>query len=94
MSKMHIIPGGSLFIMSSGAFSDYTVKALCRATRDIDADALRAEFLASNPDQRERYHFEPSAFIAFVAAKGLFEELAYGELHLGDYGDADTMDVI
>lgn len=93
MSKMQIIPKGTLFIMSSGAYSAYSVRALCRATSDIDADALREEFLSGNPYQRERYNFEPAAFIAFVAAKGLFEEMHYGELHLGDYGDPDEMEV-
>lgn len=87
------IPKGAFLTISTGAYSSYSVQGVFRAIETIDADALRTEYLTDNPDQRERYHFDDSAFLAWVARKGLIDPIPSFEWHLSDYSDADDMDV-
>lgn len=91
--KMTPIPAGALFTVTEGEYSDYRIEGVFRATADIDADALLAEWLAAHPEQREPYEFKAGDFLAWVFRKGLFEPVASHEWYLGDYGHADRMAV-
>lgn len=84
------IKKGVTFVLTSGAYSDYSVYTLCKAKVDLDVDVLRSEYMALNPEQNREYNFEISAFIKWlVVDKNVAKELEYTEWHLGSYGTAD-----
>lgn len=93
MSKMRIIKAGEFVMLSSGAYSDYGIHGLYRATADIDPDKLVAEWLGANPDQKEQYSFREDAFVSDAYKRGLLEAMDAVEWHLGDYGSTAEMDV-
>jgi len=85
--KRIVIERGSLFVLSSGEYSDYQIYAVCRAKCDIDLEALEDEYLASHPEQRRRYGISFYEFISWlIAQKQVAEELDYQEWYLGAYG--------
>ena len=75
-----IIKKGELLIISSGEYSDYRMVALCRASQDIDIEALREEYLTLHPEQRQRYRFREYQFVKWclvdrtVATEELYRE--------------------
>ena len=94
MQKIEVvIPAGSLLTVSTGEYSDYGVWGVFRALKDIDAQALRAQWLADHPDQAARYAFDDRAFFAWVCVQGIVEAVPSAEWHLGDYGRAEEMTV-
>lgn len=88
---MEVIRAGSLLIVSTGEYSDYSVDGVFRAKSDIDPEALRSEWLALHPEQTVRYCFRDEQFLAWVAGKGLLEPIDCTEWHLGDYCYAEDM---
>lgn len=86
------IPAGSLLTISTGEYSDYSVWGVFKALDEIDADALRSEYLALHPDQAGRYTFNTTEFVAWVSRKGLLEPVPSFEWHLGTFG-VDEMSV-
>lgn len=87
------IPAGSLLTVRTGEYSDYYVRGIFRALRDIDAAKLREEYLSERPKQRERYHFEDDEFLAWAVRGGYIEPVDGLEWHLSDYSDAAVMSV-
>ena len=83
---------GSLFTLSHGEYSDYVIIALCRATEDIDIEALREEYMELYPEQREEYEFSPYQFANWlVNVRRSCEEVEYFYWHIGNYGTAYDM---
>jgi hypothetical protein len=73
---MMVIPAGSLLTISSGEYSDYIVQGVFRAVRDIDAEALRAEWLAVQPEHpfpNTDITFDLYGFLGWITRKGLLE---------------------
>jgi hypothetical protein len=93
MSDMAIIPAGFLLTVTTGCYSDYSVSGVFRAKADIDAAGLRAEWLSDHPEQAEDYAFDESAFLGWIARRGLIEPMDCFEWHLGDYSCASEMRV-
>ncbi len=91
MAKMRTIKAGELVMMSAGEYSDYGIHGLFRAKADIDPDTLVAEWLAAHPEQNETYRFREHQFLAEVCKRGLLEDVAAVEWHLGDYGTPREM---
>lgn len=87
------IPAGSLFTITSGEYSDYHVRGVFRAIVDIDADALRRDWVAAHPDQNDDYHFREDQFLGWIARMGLLECVDAYEWHLGSYSNISAMDV-
>jgi len=92
-AKMLPIPAGSLFTVTSGEYSDYSVRGVFRALAAINADALRSEYLAERPEQAVEYCFREDQFLGWVARKGLIEAVDCFEWHLCNYSRASEMDV-
>ncbi|MDA8251089.1 MAG: hypothetical protein M0Z28_18225 [Rhodospirillales bacterium] len=90
-AKMQPIPSGSLFTISTGEYSDYTVGGVFRAKAEIDPEALRAEWLMAHPDQAQSYRFQDYKFLGWIASKGLLEPIDCIEWHLGGCSEADGM---
>jgi len=87
MSKKskNIIKKGELFLFSIGEFSNYGIKATCKAQKDIDVEEIKQQYLEQYPDQEEYCEFEPYRFIKWVLVdQGLAEEISCKELHM-DY---------
>jgi len=89
MSKHSKIRAGSLFTVSSGEYSDYFIRGVFRALRDIDPEALLREWLKDHPDQAERYSFKDIDFLAWAFRLGAFETVPAFDWHLGSYSSAD-----
>jgi hypothetical protein len=77
------IPAGALFTMTTGEYSDYCIEGVFRASAEIDADALLAQWFIDHPEQNEKYRFHEREFI--VAHIHLFEPVECWEFHVGDY---------
>lgn len=87
------IPAGAIFTVTTGCYSDYFVRGVFRAVKEIDADALRAEWLALHPDQAGNYKFQESDFLAWASSRGLFEPVDSWEWHLADYSRMSEMTI-
>lgn len=82
---MTTIPAGTIFLVSTDCYSSYSVRAVCRALRDLQPDQLRAEWLAAHPEQAGTYKFSEHEFLTSLVVSGAVEELSAMEWHLGDY---------
>ncbi|MCW7076411.1 MAG: hypothetical protein OCU18_03855 [Candidatus Syntrophoarchaeum sp.] len=74
-----------LFMFSGGEYSDYMLYVLCKTKVDIDIEALKEEYLAQNPDERQKYGAEFHKFVKWVIDKNLAEKIKYKEWYLGGY---------
>lgn len=92
-NSMRLIPAGSLLTITTGIYSDYSVHGVFKALQDIDANALRAEWLVLHPEQAQDYSFNEDAFLGWLARRNFIEALDCFEFHLSDYSRADTMEV-
>lgn len=89
-SNLLPIPAGALFTITTGAWSSYQVAGVFRALSQIDTGALLLDYLEINPEQKERYRFNESKFLAWVYSKNLFEPVECWEWHLCDYSTASS----
>lgn len=85
-----VVNAGRLVMFDSGEYSDYSVTGFFVVLKEFNPVEELEIFLTQNPNQRERYGFEKSAFIAFVIAKGLLLEIEYSEIYLGAYDSSDS----
>lgn len=86
-----IIPKGALFTLTTGAYSDYYIRGVFRALKEIHSDDLLAEWFAEHPEQTNAYNFKDYDFLGWVARKGLLEPLDSFEWHLdGTYQGASS----
>lgn len=92
-SKMVVIPKGSYLTVTTGEYSDYDVQGVFRALQDIDAEALREEWLGEYPGQQQDYHFRTDIFLGWVVRKGIIDLVPSYEWHLDSYGCVDAMGV-
>jgi hypothetical protein len=84
-----LIRKGQRVLVTTGEYSDYSIRMVAEALDDIHVFTLREEWLVLHPDQREDYHFQEEPFLAWVyATKGLLREVSVDwlEWHLGSYG--------
>ena len=63
-NRMIPIPAGAIFTVTSGEYSDFSVRGVFRALKEIDADALVDAYLFEHPDNRGHYRFEEATFLA------------------------------
>jgi hypothetical protein len=76
---------GTLFMVDSGSYSDYSVIGFFVVLKEFNPIAELREYLAARPEQLETYRFKESEYLAAILAKGLLLEIEYSTLHLGDY---------
>lgn len=86
--SLGILPEGTIFLLSSGAYSDYSILALLRATQDLDLDKFVAGYLAANPEQVGKYKFKQYQFANELVASGMVEEIRTKELYIAEYATA------
>lgn len=82
---------GSLVCVDEGAYSDYQVTGFFVVLTDFEPMALLGEYLNENPEQRKDYSFSSAQFLAFLLAKGLLLEIAYGTLFMSEYGKSSEV---
>ncbi len=83
------IKKGETVLITSGAYSSYSIHFLAIAKKDADLSELKKEYLEKNPEENEDYKFNSDKFGSFLSVeKDLFEETDYKEIFLGDYGKA------
>ena len=88
-----IITAGALFTVTTGDYSDYSVRGVFRALQDIEAESLRADYLQRYPNEETNYEFNEHKFMAYLLTLKLVEELHHFEFHLSNYSSIDDMDV-
>lgn len=76
---------GSLLLVDSGSYSDYSVIGFFVALRDFCPQDELNEYLIQEPSD----YFDGDKFLAFLLAKGLLLEIEYGNLHFGGYSSAE-----
>ena len=76
---------GSLLLVDSGSYSDYSVIGFFVTLRDFCPQNELAEYLVQASDT----YFNEEKFLAFLLAKGLLLEIEHGNLHLGGYGSTE-----
>ena len=84
------IPKGMLFTVTSGEYSDYQVHGVFRALEEINADELKAQWIAMDKSRGEPYHFNDTGFIAWIAKSGLLEPVDSLEFFVGAYNMGDV----
>lgn len=88
-------PKGSIIVMTTGAYSDYSITGFLVAVEDCDLPALAQAFAA---EERARIKAGKGArswrgkedlddFPSWLVAKGHCMPVAYNSVHLGDYSD-------
>lgn len=94
-SEIHIIPRGYYFIISTGAYSDYSISCLCKANIDLTPNIID-EYWAENPekiflDWAKRPSLKSSHFINWlINIKKYAEELKFREIFL-DAGEIEPI---
>lgn len=84
--KYGTIEKGETVLLSTGEYSDYSVKALCLALETFNTEDVIKEYLAINPDETDRYSADFFKFINWlVNERKVLEEIKHREWHLGDY---------
>ena len=84
--KPRIIRKDTLFLMTSGDYSSYSIHGLCRAMQDIDLAVLEQEYLECHPELNRPFLADEYRFMKWVIVdKQLAEELEYQELALDRY---------
>jgi hypothetical protein len=84
-----IIKTGELFLMTTGQYSDYDVKVLCRANTNINTSAVVDEYLVDHPEEAQDYHFGEFAFINWVINETKkADEVTAWEWHFSAYDTA------
>lgn len=81
------IAAGSLFVITTGEYSDYTISGVFRALKEIDTEQLLAEWFETNPKQKGLGYFHESEFLAHLTRLGLFETVESREFHFGSHGE-------
>ncbi len=76
---------GSLLLVDSGSYSDYSVIGFFVTLRDFCPQDELNEYLMQEPSD----YFDGDKFLAFLLAKGLLLEIEHGNLYLGEYSSAE-----
>jgi hypothetical protein len=83
-SKPLTIPAGALVTITLGEYSDYYIYGVFRASRDIDTDALRKQWLAGH-HRPTGIESQEATFLDWVVRLGCLEPIGCLEWHLNDY---------
>lgn len=89
------IKQGQLLAITSGVYSDYTLRDHVRALRDFDTANEISRFLETGDylDSENSAFDSDNRFIAWAIREGLISPLYNGEViewHIGAYGELDT----
>lgn len=76
---------GTVFIVTSGEYSDFGIYGKFKAEKDFSFDAELKSFLESNPDLHEQYHFDRERFFDSLLLGGLVSQVSIPEMHIDDY---------
>lgn len=76
---------GTVFIVTTGEYSDYGIYAKLRAKVTFSFDRELDRYLEAHASQAHHYRFEQSEFLKHLETRGLVEETAIPEVHLADY---------
>jgi len=76
---------GELMIVTSGAYSDYSLISVCRALQAFDLRAALLDYLGEHPEIVEEYRWSDDRFMAYLIMRGLVADEPYISLFLGEY---------
>lgn len=78
---------GTIFITTTGEYSDYGIRGVFYARQDFDLNAELETWLSAHPDQRAGHSFEVHDFLADLETRGLVEEANLPVIDLGAYSN-------
>ena len=84
MSEPVVIPIGTIFTITTGEYSDYSVRGVFKALKEIDYKACTEAYLEQHPAQREDYSFKEHSFITWAYQQGYMDLIDSMEWHLSD----------
>lgn len=73
---------GEFLILSSGEYSDYGIRLVCRVLEGFD----EREVYDNYDGKKEDYCFDTDEFSAYLIKKGFVEEIDYREWNCETYG--------
>jgi len=76
---------GELFIITTGAYSDYGISGKFKAEKDFDFDAVLKAWLEAHPDEQKEYSFSSHKFLEHLESEGFVSVAHILTLHLSDY---------
>jgi hypothetical protein len=88
-----VIPSGSLFTMTTGVYSDYTVHGVFKALKDINIEELKSKWAYDHPEELNSYNFKEFKFFGSLFKDKYFECVDSVELHLGDYSRIEEVGI-
>lgn len=92
MSKLRKFKKGEQVIISSGAYSGYSIHCVGVVVKDFDPEVIIQEWLTIHPEQKSDYKFEEDAFTKHVLIDlGLIKETPYVEWNMGAYSRISEM---
>lgn len=91
---LKVIPKNHPVLITSGAYSNYSINAVFEATCDIAWEELRDEYLAIHPEQKKDYEFCQESFVNWlVNEKSVLREITAFEWHTSEYHCVERMEV-
>lgn len=86
MTDQIVIKEGTIFLISSGCYSDYSINAAFKAKKDIPLSKIASQIPEVDEDGK-RLWGRQETFLASLVANGYAEDAPVLEYHMGDYGD-------
>ena len=85
------IKKGTMLVISTGEYSNFTIHTLCKALQDIDTEVVKQEYLLVHPEEGVEYHANFYRFMKWIIVdKQLVEEIVYGEWYVGSYSTLES----
>lgn len=81
---------GTIFILTTGEYSDFGIFATLRATEDFDFDHAVEDYKRANPNEAKQYNGDQQRFLEGLINAQLVEEVVLPRLHLASYSTFET----
>lgn len=88
-----VIKKGTLILLSSGEYSDYSTIGLYKTLRDIPWSSVKDKYIELNPAVTDRFGFDEQPFIDFLKSEKYIESVNYVEWYLSSYSNISEMRV-
>ena len=95
MNDIKIFSIGELMMISTGAYSDYSIKGLFKILKDFDAQeqlvvwAKETDREVVNHSVKDDYKNQQIEYMGWLNKNGFIEDVDYRELHTDDYGNTE-----
>jgi hypothetical protein len=81
MSQLLPIPEGTIIIMTMGDYSDYSIIGLARVLKELDFEALHAQYVSIHSKER-KWIFSESEFVSWLHKENYIDMVDATELNI------------